>query len=126
MLTKKMIKYLEDNEAKFDLMEHKVVYTAYDAAATMKVKLNEIAKGLLVKFNKPFIDGTKPYAMVIVGADKNIDLKKLKKVVSDWAVKMNKELRLEGEKKALDAYNKVAKVIIPHEKELKAKLKIKP
>jgi prolyl-tRNA editing enzyme YbaK/EbsC (Cys-tRNA(Pro) deacylase) len=130
MLSKKLIKYLEDNSAKFDVVEHKVVYTAYDAAQTMKVKLNEISKSLLVKFNKPFITGQKPYAIVIVGADKNIDLKKLKKVVSDVAVGLNKELRTKktekGKKPLLDIYNKVAKVSIPHEKELKSKLKAKP
>ena len=130
MLSKKLIKYLQENQAKFDVIEHKVVYTAYDAAQTMKVKLNEIAKSLLVKFNKPFLQGTKPYAIVIVGADKNIDLKKLKKAVSTAAVELNKKLRTkkaEDKKKGMiDIYNKVASVSIPKEKELKDKLKIKP
>ena len=130
MLSKKLIKHLEDNKTKFEVVEHKVVYTAYDAAQTMKVKLNEIAKSLLIKLNKPFMDGMKPYIMIIIGADKNIDLKKLKKVISDWAEKLNKELRLEkqekGKKLKIDIYNKVAKVIIPKEKDLKDKLKIKP
>jgi len=130
MLSKKLIKHLEDNKTKFEVVEHKVVYTAYDAAQTMKVKLNEIAKSLLIKLNKPFMDGMKPYIMIIIGADKNIDLKKLKKVISDWAEKLNKELRLEkqekGKKPKIDIYNKVAKVIIPKEKDLKDKLKIKP
>ena len=130
MLSKRLLKYLEDNKAKFEVVEHKLVYTAFDAAVTMKIKLNEIAKSLLVKFNKPFIDGTKPYAIVIVGADKNIDLKKLKKVVSEAAEWLNKELRRkkteQGKKPVVDIYNKVAKVVIPKEKELKNKLKIKP
>lgn len=128
MLTKKLIKYLEDNQAKFEVIEHKLVYTAYDAAQTMKVELGQIAKSLLIKFNKPFIQGTKPYALVVIGADKNIDLKKLKKVVGGWAIKLNKELRMVETKgkPIVDIYNKVAKVVIPHEKEMKAKLKIKP
>jgi prolyl-tRNA editing enzyme YbaK/EbsC (Cys-tRNA(Pro) deacylase) len=130
MLSKKLLKYLEDSQAKFDVLEHKMVYTAYDAAQTMKVKLNEIGKNLLVKFNRPFRDGTKPYAIVIVGADKNIDLKKLKKVVSDCAMGLNKQLRLEsakgGKKPSLDVYNKVAKVEIPKEKDMKDKFKTKP
>lgn len=145
MLSKKLQKYLQDNNVKHEVVKHRKVYTAYDAAATMKVKLNEIAKSLLVKFNRPFIQGEKPYALVIVGADKNIDLKKLARAVSDWAVKLNKDLRLKtmaarpagrsgrrGEpsqqprKLALDIYNKVARALIPKEKELKNKLKIKP
>lgn len=130
MLPKKLLKYLENNKTKFEVVEHKVVYTAFDAAQTMKVKLNEIAKALLIKFNKPFIDGQKPYAVVIVGADKNIDLKKLAKVVSEWAVKLNKELRLKkpvkGKKPVLDIYNKVSKIIIPKEKDIKDKFRAKP
>ncbi len=137
MLSKKLKKYLEANKIKHEIVKHKVVYTAYDAAATMKVKLHEIAKSLLVKFNRPFLAGEKPYAMVIVPADKNIDLKKLGKVVSDWAVKLNKELRFvrpqkgkpassAGKKQIMDLYSKVVKVIIPKEKEMKDKLKAKP
>jgi len=130
MLSQKLIKYLEDNQTKFDIVEHKIVYTAYDAAQTMKVKLNEIAKSLLIKLNKPFVNGMKPYILIVVGADKNIDLNKLKKVVSTWAEKKNKELRLQkqqpGKKPLVDIYNKIAKVAIPKEKDLKNKLKIKP
>src|SRR3989338_1359935 len=130
MLSKKLLKYLGASKVKHEIVGHKTVYTAYDAAQTMKIKLNEIAKSLLVKFNKPFINGEKPYAIAIVGADKNIDLKKLKKVVSDAAVQLNKDLRFKkpekGKKFMLDIYNKVAKVIIPKEKELKSKLKVKP
>ncbi len=130
MLPKKLQKYLEDNKVKFEIMDHKVVYTAFDAAQTMKVKLNEIAKALLIKFNKPFIDGQKPYAVAIVGADKNIDLKKLAKTVSDWAIKLNKELRLKkpakGKKPLVDIYNKVSKIVIPKEKEIKDKFRGKP
>ncbi|PIR80885.1 hypothetical protein COU24_01600, partial [Candidatus Kuenenbacteria bacterium CG10_big_fil_rev_8_21_14_0_10_39_14] len=129
MLSKKLLKYLGESKVKHEVVAHKTVYTAYDAAQTMRLKLNEIAKSLLVKFNKPFINGEKPYALAIVGADKNIDLKKLKKVVSEAAVRLNKELRLkkpDKKKSILDIYNKVAKVIIPKEKELKSKLKVKP
>lgn len=130
MISKKLKKYLEANKVKHEIVKHKVVYTAYDAAATMKVKLSEIAKSLLVKFNRPFLAGEKPYAMIIVPADKNIDLKKLAKVVSDWAVKLNKELRFvrpqKGKKQIMDLYSKVVKVIIPKEKEMKDKLKAKP
>lgn len=145
MFAKKLQKYLDESGVKYEVKEHRKVYTAYDAAATMKVKLKQIAKSLIVKFNKPFVDGQKPYALVIVGADRNIDLKKLSKVVSDTAVKLNRKLRLkkpDGIKRSghsyskvsvgktkklqLDIYNKVAKVTIPKEKDLKDKLKIKP
>ncbi|NMB48608.1 YbaK/EbsC family protein [Candidatus Kuenenbacteria bacterium] len=127
-MNKKLIKYLNDNKVKYQLLEHRTVYTAYDVAATMHVKLGEIAKSLLVKFNKPFEDGRKPYALAVVGADKNIDLKKLSKVVSDWAVKLNRELRArkpeKGKKPVIDIYNKIAKTDLPKEKDMKDKFKV--
>ncbi|HRY63054.1 MAG TPA: YbaK/EbsC family protein [Patescibacteria group bacterium] len=127
-MNKKLVKYLEDNKVKYELLEHRTVYTAHDVAATLHVKLGEIAKSLLVKFNKPFEDGKKPYALAVVAADKNIDLKKLSKVVSDWAVRLNRELRLKklekGKKPVVDIYNKVAKVILPKEKDMKDKFKV--
>lgn len=129
-ISKKISKHLEDNGLDFEIIKHRKVYTAFDAAKTNKVKLGQIAKSLIVKFNRPFINNQKPYALVIVGADRNIDLDKLSKVVSKWAELKNKELRLKkpekGKKMQMDIYNKVSKVTIPKEKDLQAKLKIKP
>lgn len=130
MISKKLLKYLDEAKVKYEIREHKKVYTAHDAAATMRVELGQIAKSLIVKFNKPFIDNYKPYALAIVGADRNVDLKKLARVVSAWAVEKNKELRLAKPEKSkkiqLDCYNKVAKAAIPKENDLKNKLKINP
>ena len=71
-------------------MQNRTVYTAYDAAATMQVELNSIAKSLLVKTNKPLQHGLKPYAVVIVPADKNLDLKKLAKAMRTKDLKITK------------------------------------
>lgn len=106
-VSKKLLKHLEESEKDFEIVEHRTVYTAYDAAATMHVKLNSIAKSLLVKINKPLVHGLKPYAVVIVPADKNIDLKKIAKVVS------TKDL-------------KITKVTIPKENIMKTVFKVKP
>lgn len=129
-MNKKLVQYLDDHKVKYELLEHKMVYTAYDVAATMSVKLGDIAKSLLVKFNKPFEDGKKPYALAIVAADKKIDFNKLKKTVSDWAIKLNKELRaqkpVKGKKQLIDIYNKVAKVALPKEKDMKIKFNVVP
>ena len=78
-MTKKILKLLTESKLKYEVVKHKKVFTAYDAAATLHVKLNQIAKSLLVKTNKPLESGKKPYAIVIVPADKNVDLKKLAK-----------------------------------------------
>ncbi len=45
----KVIKYLEEAKVEFKLIEHKIIYTAYDAAKTTKKKLSEIAKVVLIK-----------------------------------------------------------------------------
>ena len=106
-MTKKLTKSLEESKLNFETIEHKVVYTAYDVAATMKLKLNQIAKSLLVKTNKPLESGKKPYAIIIVPADKNIDLKKLAKTIT------TKDLR-------------ITKINIPKENVMKTQFKVKP
>lgn len=119
---------MDEHKIKYEGLKHRKVYTASDVAATLHVKSQEIAKSLLIKFNKPFETGKRPYAVVVIGADKNIDLKKLGRVVSDWAVRRNKESRLakpeKGKKKMVDIFNKVAKATIPAEKEMKSKFGI--
>src|SRR3989339_528456 len=73
-ISDKLIKYLEKVGVGHNILEHRTVYTAIDAAATMKKKLNEIAKSLLIKADKD-------YYLVLVPADNNIDFEKLKKVI---------------------------------------------
>ncbi len=41
-IAKKLLNHLEKNKIKYDVLEHKVVYTAYDLAQTTKKKLQEI------------------------------------------------------------------------------------
>ena len=43
-IPKNILKHLESTKAKCAPLEHKVVYTAYDAAQTMKKKMTAIAK----------------------------------------------------------------------------------
>lgn len=106
-MNKKLLKKLEESKLKYEVIKHRKVFTAYDAAATLHVKLNMIAKSLLVKMNKPLAHGQKPYSIAIVPADKNIDLKKLAKVMS------TKEVR-------------VTKVELPKEGAMKTHFKVKP
>ncbi len=106
-ISKKLLKILIDNKVKHEIIKHKKVFTAYDAAATLKVKLNTIAKSLLIKMNKSLEHGQKPYAIAMVPADKNIDLKKLAKVMT------TKDTR-------------ITKVEIPKEAAMKVHFKVKP
>ena len=64
---------------------HKTVYTAYDAAATMKAKLHEIPKVLHVLADK------KRHIIVIVPASYQVDFQKLKKALNAKKVELANE-----------------------------------
>jgi Ala-tRNA(Pro) deacylase len=82
---KKLTNYLDKNKIKYNIIEHKKVYTTYDAAQTQKVPLKTVAKTLLVK-------GDNVFAFAVIPGHRKLDIQKLKKV-------MNKHLEQEGEKK---------------------------
>jgi Ala-tRNA(Pro) deacylase len=69
----KIIKYLDANKIKYEIVEHKTVYTAYDKAATLKIKPNVIGKTLVLKADGGLF-------MVLVAGNKNLDLGKIKKL----------------------------------------------
>jgi len=67
--------YLDKRGAKYAIVTHRKVYTAYDAAQTLRKKLDEIAKNLLVKTDKGLV-------LVLLPASKRLDLNKLKKLMN--------------------------------------------
>ena len=71
---KNIIKHLDKKGAKYGIVTHRKVYTAYDAAQTLKKKLDEIVKNLLIKTDKGFV-------VVVLPASKNVNLQKLKKLM---------------------------------------------
>ena len=83
-IPQKVKSYLDKKGLDYEEIAHKTVYTAYDAAQTMKKELKEIAKSLLVQADKTF-------ALIIVPADKRIDLGKIKKVLGAKKVSIPKE-----------------------------------
>lgn len=84
MKHKQLESFLKKSKAKVKVHVHKVVYTAYDAASTMKKKLNDIAKVVLVKADKGV-------AIVIVPAGKYIDLAAVKASLKAKKVSLAKE-----------------------------------
>lgn len=86
----KLAKYLEKAGIKHDVLEHKTVYTAYDAAATMGKKLSEVVKTLLVAADKD-------YYLAILPADHNLDFKKLSREISKISGKKVKTVQIPGE-----------------------------
>lgn len=99
-LPTKLIKHLNSKGAKHNVLEHKTVYTAIDAANTLKRKMDEIVKSLFVRADKY-------YFLVCLPADRNLDFKKLKKVIEN------------------EVGTKVKTVEIPSEKVMRKFLKIK-
>jgi len=74
MIPKKILSYLEKNKVKYEIVKHKIVYTAQDLSATLKTKLNEIAKNLIIKTDKG-------YFLLVLPASRQIDFSKLKKIL---------------------------------------------
>ena len=84
MLSKTIQKFLDANKIKYEIIEHKTVYTAFDKAATLRAKLQEVGKTVVVCFDK------KHYMLGLIPANKNLDKKKLLKTVNIWLKKQNK------------------------------------
>jgi len=71
---KKLINFLEKSKVKYQIIEHKTVYTAYDKVQTLKVPEKMVGKTLILK-----TDGK--LAMVLIPANKNLDKRKIKKLL---------------------------------------------
>lgn len=94
-LPAKTIGYLDKAGIKHNLLQHKTIYTAIDAANTMKKKMGEIAKSLLIKADQD-------YYMVLLPADHNLDMNKIKKVLSKNKHQEIKVVKIPGESVARD------------------------
>ena len=82
--SKKILSYLDAKKIKHEILKHKKVFTAYDAAQTLGEDLKKIAKSLLVKADKS-------YYIVSVPANMNLDFKKLAKALKAKKVSILKE-----------------------------------
>ena len=93
MISKKLVKILEESKKNYEVVEHKTVYTAIDAAITMKKQFDQVAKALLVKADKD-------YYIVLLPADHNLDMARLKSALSKSQSKDVKVIKIPGEKMA--------------------------
>lgn len=83
-IPKKLINFLDKSKVRYEVLEHKTVYTAFDKAKTLRVKENIIGKTLVVKTDKN-------YALVLVPANKNLDKDKLRKLAKAKSIDFVKE-----------------------------------
>jgi Ala-tRNA(Pro) deacylase len=71
-IAKSLEKHLKQNKIKYEVLEHRKVFTAFDAAETQHVKLNEVAKAVLLK--------GKDLSLAVLPAGNNCDFKALSKL----------------------------------------------
>jgi len=83
-IPQKIIKFLNKSKIKYQTIEHRTVYTAFDKANTLKVSPKIIGKTLVVKLDKlP--------ALVLIPADKILNKQKLKKIAKAKNIDFIKE-----------------------------------
>lgn len=73
-ISAKIRNYLDKNKVKHEVVPHRTVFTVYDLAQTLKVKLNTVVKTLLVKTDKG-------YALAILPGHRRLDIKALQKAL---------------------------------------------
>lgn len=75
-IAKKLEKLLNENRIKYKTIEHRKVFTAYDAAETQHIKTSETAKAVLLK-------GKKDLLLAVLPAGSNCDFKAVSKLAKD-------------------------------------------
>lgn len=87
----KVKNYLDKLKWKYEEVPHRKVFTVYDLAQTTKLKLNTIVKTLLIKADKE-------YKLVLLPANKRVDLNAVKKLLGA------KKITLSNEKEMIKAF----------------------
>jgi len=85
-ILKSLLNYLDNHKIKYEVINHRTVYTARDKAATLHLDPKIVVKIAVIKY------GPKDYLLSLVPANKNIDKPKLKKTINTWLKKENKKL----------------------------------
>jgi len=87
-ISKKLIKFLEKEKIKYEPINHRTVYTAYDKSRTLRISQKMVGKTLVLKINPPAGGAT----IALIPASKNLDKGKFKKVVNNWLKKIEQKL----------------------------------
>jgi len=83
-ISKKITNYLDKNKYRYEIIEHRTTYTAWDISQTEKVKPREVAKALVMKIDRD-------YAIAVIPADRNLDKKKFLKLFNAQRKKAGKK-----------------------------------
>lgn len=79
-ISKTLQNFLDKNKIKYEIIEHKIVYTAHDRAATLHVKPEMVGKTMVLKCDND-------YFLALIPANRNLDKKKFLKVANNWLQK---------------------------------------
>jgi len=106
-VAKKLINYLVQQKIKYDLVEHRKVFTALDSVATQKLKPQAVVKTLVLKADKAVI-------LALLPANRNLNKAKFKKLAKAKKVDFAKEAwmkkNLLGKVGATPAFGKLLKL----------------
>jgi prolyl-tRNA editing enzyme YbaK/EbsC (Cys-tRNA(Pro) deacylase) len=80
-ILKSLQNLLARNKVKYEVIDHKKVYTAMDSAETQRIKPQEVVKTLVMRVNP------KKCVLALIPANKNLDKKKFLKEVNKWLKK---------------------------------------
>lgn len=94
-LPKKVAKFLENGAVKCEVIGHRTVYTAFDKAATLRLKPAAIVKVLMLKADGDLV-------MALVGGDRNLDAAKLQKLIKAKKLDFAKEKAIGETFKGID------------------------
>lgn len=75
---------LEKAKAKYEVVEHRTVYTAFDKAATLKIPEKIVGKTLVMRLGKKAV-------LVLIPANKNLSILKLGKITKTKNISFIKE-----------------------------------
>jgi len=88
-IPKSILNYLNKNKIKYETVKHRIVYTAFDKAATLDLKPQQVAKTVIVSLDD------KGHALGLIPANKNLDKKKLLALIN----KQRQKAKLQNYKK---------------------------
>lgn len=83
---KDLTKYLDKAKVKYEVLEHKTVYTAMDKAGTLHQDPKSIAKTTVLKLD------SQDYAIALVAANKLLDKGKIKTIINDQRKKAGQKV----------------------------------
>lgn len=86
-LPAKIVSYLENHNVRYDVLKHRIAYTAYDLAATLRVPEVGVTKALLLKTEQGLV-------LALLSAAHQLDLARLLKVLKAKKARILKEVEM--------------------------------